>query len=235
MDPLIISAIISAIILIILYKFAKGVLRLVGFIFFIFTILLAITAVFVFLDVSDYKSHSKEKSTMLLVKNDIIVAGISFSLSSENTLPPAGISKESLDSFNAALQSKDFEVMKNDSYKLYLIDYGSIADELSFAGEELSEQRISDILDSEQTEQTAKNILLSALVFDKMSEDPMFIFSGYRKNSIIIYPQTAMFLFIKYVPQLVLDKAAFYSQGTTTKTSPIIAGNGSQIKYDRIN
>lgn len=233
MDPLIIALIISLIIIVILYKFAKGVLRIIGFIFFLFTIFLAIASVFVFLDVNDYKTHSAEKNTLLLIKNDVIVAGSTASFSSQK--PPLGLSKEELDLFNTALKTNDFESMKKDSYKLYLIDYNLIANKTSFAGEEISEQMISDFLDSDTTEQTTKNMIFSNLMFNSMQSDPMLIFSGYRAGSIIIYPETAMFLFIKYVPELVLDKAAFYSQGTTSKTAPINSGNDSQIKYNPVN
>lgn len=55
--------------------------------------------------------------------------------------------------------------------------------------------------------------LMFGLLFQQLSEEKgaetgLYIFEEYKGGNIIIYPETAIFKFMKYVPQFVLDKAA---------------------------
>ncbi len=230
MDPLIIAAIISLIVLFILYKFARGVFKILGFILFISTIILAIITVFVFVDIRDFKNHASDNNTLVLLKSDVVVAAMTFS-SSE---PPHGFGREEINAMNTAYANLDFDAIKADSYKAYFIDYDSIAQDAkdtSLMGLIVSKEKMADLLTSNDTNQEIKNAIFTGLFLEQLSSDNLFLFTGYRNASIAIYPETALFLFIKYVPDMVVQRATMFAGGN----EKIVPTQTDELKYDKVN
>lgn len=228
MDSLIIAAIASLVVLFLLYKFARGVFKIVGFLFFIATIILAIITVFVFIDIRDFKNHAGDMNTMLLVKEDRIIAAMNFSF----TGFPQMLSEAEVRSAAMNYQTKNFDAIRNGNYKAYFADYSSILVPISFLGIILPAEKVDEMISSNQTPQETKNMIFAVLLSEKIKKDPLFIFTGYRQGSIAIYPETALFLFIKYVPDMVVEKATMIA-GSQSKTAPAQAGN--ELEYAKVN
>ncbi len=224
MDIFIISLIVSLAILIVLYKFAKGVLRIIGFAFFILMIILAIFTVFIFLDIRDMKNHASERSVELLVKDGRIIAGhyISFDDASE-------LSEDEISSADISYNRGDMDSLRNDTYKVYLMDYSAVAADIDILSIKVAEENVSAMLDSESS-QRMRNAIYSALLFSKAAEDPLFLFTEYRKGNIEVYPETALFKFMKYVPSLVIERAKFI---VSERKGAALTENG-EVQYAKV-
>jgi Ca2+/Na+ antiporter len=225
MEGFLISLLVAFIAIIVLYKLAKGIFKIVATLFFILIVVLLIFTALIFKDISDIQDNASQKNTMLLLKGEKIVAGITFSPQTELS----GLSENDIPEANRNYAEKNYEALKKDSYKLFIVDYEPIAAPIEISGKTISKEEVSSMLDGNSTSQQTKNLFFSMLYAEKISSEPMFFITGYKKEEIEIYPESALMKFIKYVPLFVISQASKVSSSEVQDEQ-----EKTKVEYEKI-
>jgi hypothetical protein len=225
MEGFLISLAISAVIIIILYKFAKGVFKIISTLFFILIVVLLIMTIFVYRDINDLQKHATEKNTFLLLKNNDIVAGFKYSPNTE----PESFSSSIVSELSRLYDGKDYESMKTDSYQLHIIKYDALSAPLEISGKTFSKEEINMIFEGNSSSQELKNEVFIFLYAKKIESDQLFFVTGYRSDDIIIYPETSLLKFIKYVPSFIISQATKYPANEGSNAS-----EQAKLEYQKI-
>jgi hypothetical protein len=165
----------------IIFKILKSAL---GIVLFIIAVILLLSSASIYRDVNNFRTKFNESSNIfLLMDQEILVAGF-------------GQAKEDFTFFDESMVAKYQryvdrsmnEEMLGENYKIFFIDIVAFEKEDGF-----------DALLQEKN-QAEKSVKFSYMVADKLDNDIMFFFREYRDNNIEVYPRTALFKFIDFIP-----------------------------------
>ena len=146
----IIVLILYIIAIVLIFKFVKGVIKSIFLALSLLIIILVVFGVFVAIDLKDIQDNMQTSQNLfLLEKNNKINAGISWSL--DGKTQPVFVTKESIDSYSAALSSNNLKEIQGDYYKVILIDEKSFdsIDEISNGQTSYTRQQIINLLNSD--------------------------------------------------------------------------------------
>jgi hypothetical protein len=162
-------------------------------------LLLAANLFFIFQDFKDLRENFSVSEKKVILKNeDKVLTGL---LLNEDT---DLMSNEQLTDYSSYLKNKDYEKILGDSYKLMVFDVDIISNldaEIEFLDETITSDKAVTMLKSE-TNPEIKAELFSILLADEIlsSRNPLFFFSEFKNGNIMIYPETALFKTIKFIP-----------------------------------
>ena len=221
--PSIIQLIIIVFLVFIVLTIVKKLFKLLFYGGIAILILILLNTYFIYQDVADLRENfAASTKNVILVDDKQVLTG--FLITNEINF----ITNEKLDEFSSNLENEDFEKVLGESYKLLIFDVNIISDlktnieigdntiSNDFAVSVLKSNKPFEMLkgkninqnDLEITRNEAENnvkvkaalfgIILSENILS--SKNPLFFFSEFKKGSIIIYPETALFKTVKFIP-----------------------------------
>jgi len=217
----IITIIIFIVAAIIIFKIVKTILKTIFIILILSFLLTAIFGFFTYNDAIKLKDNLEiESKLMLLQNNEKIIAGF---VTTDFEKEPEFLTITQITEYQNSFKKQDYKKMLGDNYKMFIIDINAFdfdEEELDFVGKEVSKNFLHSVLKSNDPIALYKSktgvdpALYSindpvefksqafAILFSEEieKEGQFFIFNEYKKKNIIIYPETAVFKFIKLIP-----------------------------------
>ncbi len=196
--------IIVIIILVFIAVFAwaifKKVFKLMFYAGLIILLLIAANLYFIYKDVNDLNENfSVLTKKVILVDEDEVLTG--FLLNGQVNF----ITDEQIEEFSSYLAENNYEEILGESYKLMIFDVGIISDlnvdEIEFNDEIITKDDAITFLKSD-ADSGEKADLFGTILADHIldSKNPLFFFSQFRKGNLVIYPETALFKTVKFIP-----------------------------------
>jgi len=197
-------------------------IRLFFFITLGFTLIFLGLFTWIFLDVIDMQKYFQNSTSVVFLEdNNVLLTGL---VLREN---PIIMNKTSLDFYSELYKDKEYDIIKGQHYKLMVYSIQTVKDlpEIDFAlGEFIlsKEDAIKALLSDDPGSYLTDGGLyidedpywIKAYIFGTILtqgimdiNDPLYFFVQYKKGNIFIYPKTAIFKVIKFVP-LELIKSA---------------------------
>ena len=148
-----------------------------------------------FTGLNDNLGTSEKK--VILVDNNKAIAGLLLG-KDKGTLTSAELGR-----YSSYLQDKNYDEILGNSYKLIILNSGIIIDlgnKIEVGGSIIKSEDALSNLKSEDSEE--KSALFGAIVEDNVlgSKNPLFFFSELRKGNIKVYPETAAFKTMEFIP-----------------------------------
>lgn len=224
----IIGVLIFVAILLLVIKLTKKVVKTIalgGLVLLIISILLS---VWVMKDLNEFRTRFvSEDKTIILADGDTALAGFRFS-----TGEPVVYTKEEIDLFSVDLAADNYESVRDDSYKLLLFSMESIenieTEEIQFNSEVIDKDTAVAVLRSEspartyiemkqgvilddnlevsyEDDQELKSMLFMTIFSNYIMQDQLYFFTQYKEGNVFIYPETALFKMIQFVPLALID------------------------------
>lgn len=246
--------IIAAIIIILVWVVARSLFdKLSRALFFAGIALAAIigaAAFIVYEDIQDIKENFQESSKKVIVAdNGKVLTG--FSLNGRISF----MADSQLDEYSSYLQKKDYKNILGSSYRLMVFDADIIseidAQELSINGKSIDRNYAVAVLKADNPfqmlkskgitekdlsitkEDTKNNAHVKAALFgiilanDILGPKDVLLLSGYKEGLITVYPETALFKTVKYLPLSFIGDAAKGMFAMTKEAAKGIISNKS--------
>ncbi|MBD3355397.1 hypothetical protein GF361_05435 [Candidatus Woesearchaeota archaeon] len=226
---------------IVMFKITKSILKTMFLVFSAVSLIILIFGFFVISDTMDFNENFQtQPSLFLLGDSGELTAGFSGIPSEEAQF--TFLSEERLGSYNESnlenilqdnykiflikkdafgsvdqIEAENINITKKEIFNI--IDSETpVYDYLRLQPEEIPEsvlpQAKEDILSQMDIETEAEfKGLIFAILFSKTMENPLFLFSQHQKENIIVYPETAMFKFIKRMPLSLIDNLVNVKRG----------------------
>ncbi len=223
----IITIIIFIVAVIIIFKIVKTILKTILIILILSFLVTAIFGFFTYKDSVELNDNlENQPKLMLLQDNEKIIAGF-VATDSEEEAEFLTISQVA--EYQNNFKKKDYKKMLNNNQKMFIINlkaFDLVDEKVNFNGKELSKNFLYSVLKSndpislyksETDMDPALNEIsdpvefksnIFAFLFNESIEKrgQFFIFSEYKKKNIIVYPETAVFKFIKLIPTAFVNK-----------------------------
>jgi len=243
----IITIIIFIVVAIIIFKIVKTILKAILIVLILSFLLSAIFGFFTYQDSVELKNNFEIKpKLMLLQDNEKIVTGFIIGEFEEEA---EFLTISQIVEYQNNFKKQDYKKMLGDNYKMFIFDMKSFDfndEEIDFVGKKVSKNVLYsvlesndpialyksktnidpaayDIIDPVKFKSQAFAVLLSEEIEKK---GQLFIFSEYKKKNIMVYPETALFKFIKLMPtsfiQNIFEKA---KNSTINKINQTIRGD----------
>ena len=186
MDLMLAVAILVAIIIFlvalgIIFKILKAAL---GIALFIIAVILLLSSVSIYRDVNNFKTEFNESPNLfLLMDQQNLAAGFAQANGSFTFFDDSLVAK-----YQRYIDRSMNDEMLGSNYKIFFIDIVAFEKEDGF-----------DAMLQEK-DQAKKSVLFSYMVAGKSDNDLMFFFREYRDNHMEVYPRTALFKFIDFIP-----------------------------------
>jgi len=195
----IIAIIVFVLVLVFIWGIFKRLLKILFYAGIIIFLLMSANLYFIYQDFKDLRENfSVSEKKVILKDGDEILTGL---LLNEDTNL---MSNRQLNEFSLSLKDNNYEKILGDSYKLMIFDVeiiSGIDNEIEFEFETITSDEALTILRASGNKEE-KAALFSIILADEIlsSRNPLFFFSEFKKGNIIIYPETALFKTIKFIP-----------------------------------
>ena len=240
---------------ILIFKVGKGVIQGLLLVSAVLSIVAAVAGGFVVKDALELKDNFQTSDNMLLLSDNdwakltagMVVKGQAAGQAgqaAEGNVKALTVSE--LEMLNPKFAKKDYDALRGKNYKLIIIKEssvtGSLPDSIEAgvaaadegtegaavgAGGKMkisSEDVLKQLKESGGEERAA---MLAALLSLRVNQDPVFIISEYKKDNVIVYPETAVFKAIKLIPlslfkgvaEKALQQAADVTKKVAAKTA----------------
>lgn len=224
---LIITIIIFVVVSIVILKIVTKLIKAVLMILIIAFLITSIFGFFTYQDAVELKNNlENEVNLVLLQDNKEIVAGFVL-IDFEGKQEFLTISQ--IAEYQNSFKKQDYKKMLNNNQKMFIIDlkaFDLVDEELYFNGKKTSKSFLYTLLKSNDpinlykietgTDPALNGISdpvefksqVFAVLFSEAIEKKgtFFIFNEYKKKNIIVYPETAVFKFIKIIPTAFVKK-----------------------------
>ncbi|MBD3309907.1 hypothetical protein GF351_01675 [Candidatus Woesearchaeota archaeon] len=219
---------------ILFYTFIRSVWKTFKFFLALVLIGMILLAISVFSDINDFKKNFPASSNLYLLQQSgkqSLITGYT-QIMAEEFSP---LSQEQISAYEEMLSDKDYQSIRGDHYKLFIIDQQAFDDIESIALDqtEFSKKQADQLLASEnarigylEMKQPETDILSRKKIADDMAasdtefkaylfgqmlssslkKDPAFIFKKNKEGSLRVYPETMSFRFMKILPVSLIDK-----------------------------
>jgi hypothetical protein len=193
----IISIIVFFVVLVLVWGFFKKLFKLLFYAGLIISLILAVNLYFIYQDFDDFRENFGVSEKKVILKDgDEILTGLI--LDEGTSLTTA----KQLNEYDSYLRNEDYESILGDSYKLMVFDVDIISnlDEIEMDNELITQNEAIAILTSNDAEEKA--VLFSVILAEEIlsSRNPLFFLSEFKDGNIVIYPETAIFKTIKFLP-----------------------------------
>jgi hypothetical protein len=198
----------------------------------IFTLIITLAfGFFVYKDIVDFKANLKTGNTILLIEDNRALSG--FIVQDEEGRV---LTKEQLLAASSHYEKGSFKELQGSSYKLFVLSPAFIAAmesaEFSLEGDPLDKEQALAILRSSDAVQKAAEFGISSdetseeikarLLADAFSDgisNPLFMISQVKAKSMQVYPETAFFKAMKYIPLSFINSAVSKVVSETKETA----------------
>ena len=230
------TLIIYVVVLILLgiaYKVLKSMFKWVAYIAAVLWILGMVVGVMVYSDATDLKEKfaDSEKLFLLEVDGDIETGFHGVMKEKEQ---PVMLSEEQISKYDEFYDKEEYSSMLGTYYKMFIVNNSAFDDleSVNLGEQELEKEVVFEILQSDDaaavfseevggkvsmSDSELKGNLFGALIMESMEkEGSIYIVRQIHDGNIRIYPETAMFKFVKYIPiSLVNDIGEVVNHGDT--------------------
>ena len=217
----IITIIIFIVATIIIFKIVKTILKTILIVLILSFLLTAIFGFFTYQDAVELKDNLETKpKLMLLQDNEKIVAGF---VTTDFEEEPEFLTISQITEYQNSFKKQDYKKMLGNNYKMFIINlkaFDIIDEQLDFNGKKTSKNSLYSMLKSNDPFSLYKSetgidpalmgisdpVEFKANIFGILFSEEIekkgqfFIFSEYKEKNIIVYPETAVFRFIKLIP-----------------------------------
>lgn len=217
--------IVILIVLGIAYKVLKSVFKGIAYIAGAFWIILMIIGIFVYADATELneKFAGSEKLFLLDIEGDIS-AGF-YGIMDEKKQPKM-LTQEQVEMYDGFYKKEKYASILGSYYKVFIFNESSFSeiDKITFNGYEIDNETLMEILASDNAAGYFSENVLQGLAKVSVSDDElkgnlfaMMVSEGMKKKGSIflvkhiqtgnvqIYPESAMFKFIRYLPTWLLE------------------------------
>jgi len=223
---MVLEQIIAIIIIVLLAVFAWAIFKKLFTILFyvgiILSLIFAVNFFFVFQDFRDLRENFQVSEKKVILKDgDKVLTGL---LLNGATIP---MTNQQLSEYTSFLEENNYEKILDDSYKLMIFDVDIISNldgEVEYLGKDITGDEAVFILRGSGSKEE-KASLFSILLSDEIlnSRNPLFFFSEFKNDNIIIYPKTALFKTIKFIPLTFFENAGKKIFEKTKETAKVFA------------
>lgn len=220
----IITFIIIALVVLLVWGIFKKLFKILFYVGVIIVVLIVFNSYFIYKDVNELKENFADSSKkIILINNNQVITG--FTLNHDTNY----LTNQQIQDSSKYLENDEFEKLLGNSYKLLIFDVNLISnlknDNIEIENNEISKEYSISVFKSEnplflliekdidnndleitkvdsENNEIVKAALFSSILQNEIlnSNNPLFFFSEYKKENIIIYPETALFKTIKYIP-----------------------------------
>tara|TARA_Y100000310_G_C20688005_1_gene820327 strand:- start:2021 stop:2716 length:696 start_codon:yes stop_codon:yes gene_type:complete len=196
----VLTIVIIALVVVFAWTIFMKLFKLLFYIGIIIFLLLAANLFFIYQDFNDLKENfGVSEKKVILVDGNKVLTGLM--LNGDTKL----MTNEQLDDYSSYLRDNDYESILGDSYKLMVFDVDIISNldnEIELEGKIIAQDDAVAMLKSKNTNAREKAELFSTILADEIlsSKSPLFFFSEFKDDNIVIYPETALFKTIKIIP-----------------------------------
>ena len=243
----IITIIIFIVAAIIIFKIVKTILKTILVVFILGLLLTSIFGFFTYKDTVKLKDNLETESKLILLQNnEKIIAGF---ITADFEKEPEFLTISQITEYQNSLKKQDYKKMLGDNYKIFIIDMKAFDfndEELDFVGKNVSKNTLYSVLKSNdpiilyksktgvdpglysindpvEFKSQAFAVLFSEAI-EKQGQ--FFIFNEYKKKNVIIYPETAVFKFIKLIPTAFINNIFENAKDSAiNKINQTIGGN----------
>jgi len=194
----IVAIIVFVLVLVFVWGIVKRLVKLMFYAGIVIFLLLAANLFFIYQDFNDLRENFAVSEKKVILKDeDEVLTGLI--LNEDTKLMTA----QQLNDYSSYLRTDDFDKILGDSYKLMIFDVDIVSNldaEIDFENGITANEAITILKTSENKEEKAA--LFSVILADEIltSRNPLFFFSEFKDGNIIIYPETALFKTIKFIP-----------------------------------
>ncbi len=216
-----VAIILAIIIILAILKFVFKMVKLVFWIAVILFIITSVMGIFTYRDALDIKENLETQPKIFLLKeNENIITG--FSLESFDEVSEYFDSTK-ISAYQKDFKDKNYKEMLGENYKMFIFDKDAFdlsEKQIDFIGGKVSKQELYSVLKSNKPIEAYSSVAgtdprvygienpaefkgnIFALLFNEefKSKGQLFILMEYKKNNVIVYPETASFKLIKLVP-----------------------------------
>jgi len=229
MEYVLIFALIFAVLLwTVFVRMVKGALKTAFIVMLVFSLLMSVATYYVYQDVANFQEGFTTGSKLFLLQDeDYIVTGFSTKFVEDTESGASGvipISDDSLKEYRGLYSQGEYETILGDNYKVFFFDMDSFQDvndinlgtlslDVDQVGEllrsstpmkdfvELSTGQKIDMEFPQSKKDEIRSLLFGALFAAAVSKHgALFIVEQVREKNMIVYPETAMFKVLKYIP-----------------------------------
>jgi len=196
----IISIIVFIVVLVLIWGIFKKLFKLMFFAGIIISLLLILNLFFIYHDFKDLRENfSVLEKKVILKDGDKVLMGLVLNEDTEL------MTIKQLNDYSLLLKDDKYDKILDDSYKLMVFDVEIISnldDKIEIEDEIFTQDQIITILKSKNTDKEEKASIFSTILEDEIlsSRNPLFFFSEFKNGNIIIYPETALFKIVKFIP-----------------------------------
>lgn len=187
--------IIFFIIIFLVLKIVKTIMKAVAIITSLTIIILIVLSVIIIADISEFNKNFRYSSKMLLLEDEgRAIIGVTLD-GGVDFIPDAD-----LESYSDKINQKRYEEVIGGNYKLIIMNMQTI-EELDFKNITINQTNIkkSEVPIILRSDAPIKFDVFSSLV-RKISDNQLFIFQQYKKENLMVYPETPVFKLVKAIP-----------------------------------
>lgn len=217
----IITIIVFIVIAIIIFKIVKTIIKTILIVLILGFLLTAIFGFFTYQDSVELKNNlENELNLVLLQDNEKIVTGF---VTTDFEEKAEFMTISQIAEYQNSFKKQDYKKMLGDNYKMFIVDLKAFDfddEKVYFIGKGISKTLLYSVLKSNDPislykSETGIDPIINgisdpiefkaqvfALLFNEAIEKggQFFIFNEYKKENIIVYPETTVFKFIKIIP-----------------------------------
>ncbi len=198
----------------------------------IFTLLImSAFGFFVYRDIVDFKANLKNGNTIVMIDEGIALSG--FTVASEKG---EVLTKEQLLAASSAYEKGTLNELKGVSYKLFILTPQFIepmnTPKFILEEQSLTKEQVLALLQSSDAiktaegyginaDQTSEEIKAQLLAqsFEEGIQNPLFMIARVKDGSLKVYPETALFKGMKYIPLSFIESAVSKIASQTKETA----------------
>jgi hypothetical protein len=202
----IVGIVVIALLVIFLWGIFAKAIKLLFYVGIAIFILLAINSFFIYQDLMDLKKNfASEPKEVLLVDDNKVLTGLIIEGQNIEILENQDLNRLAKD-----IEDQNYDGALGENYKLMVFDISIIEnmEEKEILGQVLNQDEIMETFETGTSEEKAS--LFSVLLAEDIlsQKNPLFFFSEYKEGNIVIYPETAIFKTVKFIPLNLFKGAA---------------------------
>lgn len=217
----------------------KKVGKVLLVLFLLTIVVFGVIGFLVYKDMVTIKAETKNGVMVVLADNANLLSG--FEVRGEN---PKFFSKDQLSMLSAQYSEGNLKEMKGANFKLIVIKMGAIEEmdpfEIEMEGSAITKDQALSLLRSdkpsvlmvggvvasqEPPSEELKALILGDIFTRRIIQDPSFAIAQLKKDNLIIYPQTAIFRIVEYVPAGMIENWAKKAAEKGKEGKEMVAGS----------
>jgi len=196
----IIYIIVFIVVLVLIWGIFKKLFKLMFFAGIIISLLLVLNLFFIYQDFKDLRENfTVSEKKIILVDDNKVLTGLLMGEEIDS------LAESQLEAYSSSLINNNYEEILGNSYKLMVFDIDIISNldsDLNMGDFQITTDDAISTLKSDIASSEEKASLFSIILENEIlsPKNPLFFFSEFKNGNILIYPETALFKTIKFIP-----------------------------------